>query len=89
MPPLCGDKGHHQLVAAARAAALLRDLVPTAQMGCMLTKTLYYPLTAHPHDQLLAQRANRENEIASDVQVLNEFPQWVTRMWRQKCAYRN
>lgn len=84
MEEACFQALHHQLVAAARAAALLRDLVPTAQMGCMLTKTLYYPLTAHPHDQLLAQRANRENEIASDVQVLGEYPQWVMRMWRRR-----
>ena len=40
MEEACFQALHHQLVTTTRAATLLRDLVPTAQMNCMLTKTL-------------------------------------------------
>lgn len=75
---------HHQLVAAARAAALMRELVPGAEMGCMLTRTLRYPLTCHPDDCLIAQRTNRENLMYADVQVFGEYPQWLVEAWERK-----
>lgn len=74
---------HNQLVAAAKVTVLMRELVPGGRMGCMLTKTLHYPLTAHPDDQLMAQRANRENHLSSDVHVFGEYPLWVQREWER------
>lgn len=81
MVEVCYQALHHQLVAAAKAAVALRDIVPDGHMGCMLTKTLHYPLTAHPMDQLLAQRTNRENHLASDVHAFGEYPAWVLKEW--------
>lgn len=75
---------HHQFVAAAKAAILMRELVPEAQIGCMLTRTLHYPMTCHPDDALLAQKANRENYLYSDVQVFGEYPQWLLNEWGRK-----
>ncbi|WP_448061246.1 glycoside hydrolase family 1 protein [Cellulomonas hominis] len=75
---------HHQLVAAAQAAILMRELAPGAQMGCMLTRTLHYPMTCHPEDCLIAQRTNRENYLYSDVQVLGEYPRWLLNEWERK-----
>jgi 6-phospho-beta-glucosidase len=72
---------HHQFVAAAKAATLMRELVPGAQMGCMLTRTLHYPMSCHPVDCLLAQRTNRENYLYSDVQVLGQYPSWLLNEW--------
>lgn len=84
MEQVCYQALHNQLVAAAKATTLMRELVPGSRMGCMLTKTLHYPLTAHPDDQLMAQRANRENHLASDVHVFGEYPLWVLREWERK-----
>lgn len=84
MEEVCYRSLHHQLVASARATSLLHERFPCSLMGCMLTKTLHYPLTAHPEDQLLAQRVNRENELAADVQVLGAYPGWVERAWARK-----
>lgn len=84
MEEVCYQALHHQLLASARATSLLRELVPDARMGCMLTKLLHYPLTAHPEDQLLAQRTNRDNEMAADVHVRGEYPRWVERDWARK-----
>jgi 6-phospho-beta-glucosidase len=75
---------HHQLVAAAKAATLMRELVPDGQMGCMLTRTLHYPMTCHPDDALLAQTANRENYLYSDVQAFGEYPRWLLNEWERK-----
>ncbi len=75
---------HHQFVAAAKAATLMRELVPGARMGCMLTRTLHYAMTCHPDDQLIAQRTNRENYLYSDVQVLGEYPRWLLNEWARK-----
>lgn len=49
---------HNQFVASALATKLLHQLVPGAQMGCMLTRTLTYPLNCDPQNMLLAQRDN-------------------------------
>ena len=84
MEEVCYQALHHQLVAAARATVQMRELVPGGRMGCMLTKTLHYPLTSHPLDQLLAQRSNRENHIASDVHVFGQWPSWVVAEWERK-----
>lgn len=84
MEEVCYQALHHQLVAAAIAARQMRALVPGGRMGCMLTKTLHYPLTAHPDDQLLAQRVNRENHLASDVHAFGDYPRWVVKEWERK-----
>lgn len=51
-------------------------------IGCGTSWT--YPLTADPDDQLLAQRTNRENHLASDVQVFRAYPRWVLAEWERK-----
>lgn len=59
IPELCGGKGelaccyqaaHHQFVAGAMTTKLLRELVPGAKMGLMLTKLTTYPHTCNPED---------------------------------------
>lgn len=84
MEEVCYQALHNQLVASARVTRLMHSLLPGSRMGCMLTKTLHYPLTSHPDDQLMAQRANRENHLASDVHVFGDYPLWVQREWERK-----
>ena len=75
---------HNQFVASALATKLLHQLVPGAQMGCMLTRTLTYPLNCDPQNMLLAQRDNRENYLYADVQVRGAYPSWVWRYWQDR-----
>ena len=64
IPDLCGEKGetqccyqalHHQFVAAAKAAILLRKIVPDAKIGSMITKSMTYPYTCAPEDVAATQ----------------------------------
>lgn len=75
---------HNQFVASALATKALHELCPDALMGCMLTRTLTYPLDCNPRNMLLAQHDNRDNYLYSDVQVFGEYPAWIKRLWVKK-----
>jgi len=75
---------HNQFVASALATKYLHKMIPGAQMGCMLTRTLTYPETCHPQNMLSALKENRENYFYSDVQVFGEYPQFVKNSWKRK-----
>lgn len=75
---------HNQFVASALATKMLHEMVPGAQMGCMVTRTLTYPENCNPKNMLLAQKDNRDNYFYSDVQVLGEYPQHVLNYWKRK-----
>ncbi|CZR01478.1 Hypothetical protein Tpal_2654 [Trichococcus palustris] len=68
---------HHQFVASAQATKQLREIIPGAQMGAMLTKTMTYAETCDPEEVLMAQKANRDNHFYADVQVFGEYPKHV------------
>lgn len=88
IPELCGVRGelaccyqaaHHQFVAGARVTKLLRELVPGAKMGLMLTKLTTYPRTCAPADVAATQKKNLENFFYADVQVFGEYPRMILR----------
>ena len=54
---------HHQIVASALATKYLHEIIPEAEMGCMITKTLSYPENCHPQNVLLALKDNRKNNF--------------------------
>jgi len=74
---------HNQFVASALATKYLHEIIPNAQMGCMLTRTLTYPENCHPQNMLLALEENRKNYFYSDVQVLGEYPKHVKNYWEK------
>ncbi|NEW66796.1 family 1 glycosylhydrolase [Carnobacteriaceae bacterium zg-84] len=65
---------HHQFVASAKATKLLKEIIPNAKMGCMLTKLTTYPLTCKPEDVELTLKKNLQNYFYADVQVFGEYP---------------
>lgn len=75
---------HHQFVASALATKHLHEMIPGAQMGCMLTRTLTYPENCHPQNMLLALKENRDNYFYADVQMFGEYPQFVKNNWKRK-----
>ena len=85
---LCGDRGlratcyqaaHHQFVAGARVTRLMREILPDAKMGLMLTKLTTYPRTCAPEDVVATQQKNLENLFYADVQVFGEYPAMILR----------
>ena len=77
--PIICDAVHHVLVASAWAVKLCHELIPDAQVGCMLNAGIYYPATCKPEDVLAAQRENRKHYMFSDVQVRGCYPAHVLR----------
>ena len=74
---------HNQFVASALATKYLHQLIPGAQMGCMLTRTLTYPENCHPQNMLLALKTNRENFYYADIQVFGEYPRHILNDWKR------
>ena len=75
---------HHQLVASALVTKYAREIIPGAQIGCMVTKTLTYPETCNPEDIYLAMMDNRTNNLYTDVQVRGKYPLWIKKLWKDK-----
>lgn len=70
----CYSAAHHQFVASALATRALRELVPDARMGCMLTKLTTYPRTCTPADVAATLEKNLHNYFFADVQTFGEYP---------------
>lgn len=75
---------HHQLVSSALVTKYAREIIPGAQIGCMVTKTLTYPETCNPEDIYLAMMDNRTNNLYTDVQVRGKYPLWIKKLWKDK-----
>ncbi len=74
---------HHQLVASAKAAAALHQIIPDGRIGNMLLGGLMYPLTCKPADVLETLQQNREWLFFGDVQVRGYYPSYMTRYFKQ------
>lgn len=74
---------HNQFVASALATKYLHEMIPGAQMGCMLTRTLTYPENCNPKNMMLALKTNRENFFYADVQSFGEYPQHILNYWKK------
>jgi 6-phospho-beta-glucosidase len=75
---------HHQFVASALATKILKDIDPNNQVGCMLTKLTYYPLTCHPMDVLKMQQDMRATYCYSDTQVHGEYPAYLLARYKNE-----
>lgn len=70
----CYTALHHQFVAGASVTRMLRELVPDAQMGCMLTMLMTYPNTCAPEDVAATQLKERMLYLCTDVQAGGAYP---------------
>lgn len=75
---------HHQFVASALATKILKEVDPKNQVGCMLTKLTYYPLTCHPLDVLKMQQDMRATYCYSDTQVHGEYPAYLLARYKNE-----
>jgi len=77
---------HHVLVASAWATKLCHEMLPEAQIGCMLNAGIYYPKTCNPRDVKAAQEENRRHYMFTDVQVRGYYPNYVLKEF-DRCGY--
>lgn len=75
---------HHQFVASALATKAMREYLPEAKMGCMLTKLTTYPRTCAPKDVELTLQKNLDNYFYADVQVFGEYPRLVLKRFEKE-----
>ena len=68
---------HHQMVASAKAVKLCHELIPNAQVGCMMTKLCFYPFTCKPEDNLATQQRMRSIYRYVDIQVFGNYPKYL------------
>ncbi|MFF1255082.1 glycoside hydrolase family 1 protein [Pseudarthrobacter sp. NPDC058329] len=73
---------HHELVASARATRLAHELMPDAQVGCMILAMPTYPLTPDPADVVSAMNALHMNYAFGDIHCRGEYPGYLLRYFR-------
>ncbi|MGM0125960.1 6-phospho-beta-glucosidase [Enterococcus sp. AZ194] len=75
---------HHELVASAKAVKACHEIIPDAQIGCMVLGMPIYPLTPAPKDVLKALETERENYYFSDIQVRGYYPSYTKRFFEEQ-----
>ncbi|WP_100487013.1 6-phospho-beta-glucosidase [Sporolactobacillus pectinivorans] len=73
---------HYELVASAKATKLLHELVPNAEMGCMLAFSPFYANTCKPEDQIAALQQNRVTLFFGDVHARGCYPSYMNRFFK-------
>lgn len=68
---------HHQMIASARAVKIGHELLPDAQIGCMMTRLCFYPYTCKPEDNLANQQRMRGIYRYVDIQVFGAYPRYL------------
>ncbi|WP_418038203.1 6-phospho-beta-glucosidase [Paenibacillus xylanilyticus] len=74
---------HHELVASALAVKACHEMIPGAQIGCMLAAGMVYPYTSNPEDVWKAMEQDRESFFFIDVQSKGAYPGYTKRFFRE------
>jgi 6-phospho-beta-glucosidase len=74
---------HHELIASALAVKACHEIIPGAQIGCMLAAGMVYPYSSHPEDVWKAIDKDRESFFFIDVQSKGEYPGYTKRFFRE------
>ena len=74
---------HHELVASALAVKACHEMIPGAQIGCMLAAGMVYPYTSNPEDVWKAMEQDRESFFFIDVQSKGTYPGYTKRFFRE------
>ncbi|WP_139251831.1 6-phospho-beta-glucosidase [Gracilibacillus kekensis] len=74
---------HHQLVASALAVKAGHEIIPGAQIGCMLAAGMTYPYACNPDDVQKAMDQDRESFFFIDVQSRGKYPGYAKRFFEE------
>ena len=75
---------HHELVASAAATKLAHELMPGAQVGCMILAMPTFPLTPKPADVWAARKLEHENYAFGDIHCRGVYPGYFLRALREQ-----
>lgn len=74
---------HHELVASALVTKLAHEMMPGAQVGCMILAMPTYPLTPAPEDVIACMEGEHRNDFFGDVHVRGKYPGYMLRYFRE------
>lgn len=74
---------HHQFIASALAVKACHEIIPDAQIGCMLAYIPAYPLTSAPEDVFAALQGEREILMFGDVQARGGYPSYAAQFFKE------
>ncbi|MCR4633118.1 MAG: glycoside hydrolase family 1 protein [Erysipelotrichaceae bacterium] len=79
---------HNQAVAAAKAVIACHEIIPDAEIGCMMSYAPVYAHTCHPEDVMAAMEQEREREnFALDLFTTGEYPYYSQRLFKKLNIY--
>ena len=74
---------HHELVASALATKIAHEMMPGAQVGCMILSMPIYPLTPKPEDVIASMEESHFNDFFGDVHARGSYPGYMLRYFRE------
>lgn len=75
---------HHQFVASAKAVKLGHEMMPDAQIGCMVIYAPVYAYDSNPENVMFAGNESRLfNNFCTDVQVRGKYPAYIDRYFSE------
>ncbi|MFP3123177.1 6-phospho-beta-glucosidase [Ectobacillus funiculus] len=75
---------HHQFVASSTAVKLCREMMPDAQIGCMILYAPVYAYDCNPENVMYALKEQQLfNYFCADVQVRGEYPTFIKRYFKE------
>lgn len=76
---------HHQFVANAKTVELAKEMLPNANIGCMIARFCHYAATCKPDDVMqMIQDEQYSNWFYTDVMVRGYYPEYMDRFFAQK-----
>ena len=77
------QSAHHQFVASALATKACHEIIPDAQMGCMISYQMPIPYSCDPDDIQRCVELQRQTLFFSDVQVRGYYPSYAARWFEE------
>lgn len=75
---------HNQAVASSLAVKACHEIIPDAQIGCMMQYSPIYPYSCHPEDVLSSLHLERDRETFSmELFVKGEYPYYTKRLFKE------
>ena len=75
---------HHMFVASAKANQLCHEIIPDAQIGCMLSLSNIYPYNCDPQAVFETMDIRRKSLFFSDVMIRGYYPGYIERVWKEE-----
>lgn len=74
---------HHAMVASALAVKMAHEMMPNAEVGCMISCVPVYPLTPSPDDMIAVMNAEHLNYAFGDIHVRGRYPGYLKRYFKE------